>query len=64
MIAKNWALYGYNANDNYGDFIGERESKEEILALQKSVQEKFTRFSISHFDGSMPDFTKTITKQA
>jgi len=57
----NWALFGYNEEHPYGTFLGEANTKEELKPIEDLAREKgFEKFSYSHADGSMPDFTKAI----
>jgi hypothetical protein len=56
-----WALFGYKDKEPYGEFLGERATKEELMQLETLAREHgFTRFNYSHFEGLPPDFTKTI----
>lgn len=56
-----WAIFGYNEDNPYGKFLGEANSKEELKPIEDLARSKgFKKFSYSHADGSMPDFTKTI----
>jgi len=57
-----WALFGYKENDLFGDFLAERETKKELEEIEKSAKEQgYVKFSYSHADGTMPDFTNTVT---
>jgi hypothetical protein len=56
-----WALFGYKSNADLGDCLGERNTKEELKPIEDEARKNgYIKFSYSHFDGSMPDFTKTI----
>jgi hypothetical protein len=59
-----WALFGYKKNDNFGAFLGESKTKEGLKILEeKAKMQGYIKFQYSHFDGSKPDFTKTINTE-
>ena len=57
-----WALFGYKENDNMGEFLAERRTKEELKEIEELAKDRgYVKFSYSHADGTMPDFTNTVT---
>jgi len=57
-----YAIFGYKGDkDNFGSFLAEVNTKEEQERVEeKAKAEGYTKFSYSHPDGSLPDFTKAI----
>lgn len=57
-----YAIFGYKGdNDHLGDFLAEVNNKEEQEQVENQAKQNgYTKFSYSHPDGSLPDFTKAI----
>jgi len=57
-----YAIFGYKGDkDNLGDFLKEVKNQEEQKTVEEwAKQNGYTKFSYSHPDGSLPDFTKAI----
>lgn len=56
-----WAIFGYKENDNFGDFLAEAKTKEDLKAIEDLAKAQgYVKFSYSCADGSMPNFTNTI----
>lgn len=56
-----YGLIGYKKNDNIGDFLAERNTKEELESVkEQAIKNGYVKFQYVYADGSKPDFTKTI----
>ena len=57
-----YAIFGYKGDkDNFGSFLAEVKTKEEQEQVEEKARDQgYTKFSYSHPDGSLPDFTKAI----
>ena len=56
-----WALFGYKENDNMGDFLAERNTKEELKEVEDLAKTHgYVKFSYSHADGTLPIFSDTV----
>lgn len=58
-----WAIFGYNEENPYGEFLGEANSKEELKPIEDLARlNGFVKFSYSHYEGAITkdDFIKTI----
>jgi hypothetical protein len=56
------ALFGKKQGEEYDDFIAERDTRAELVPVEKIARERgFISFRYVYDDGTPPDFIGTIT---